>query len=95
LTTWALGFSSVLTDRVRKLAVLVVAHHWDSAFERYSYEALERQAGLTEGELDALRQARDPDLEDEAESVALLTVRAPLERGSLESGGGTTTLTGR
>jgi 4-carboxymuconolactone decarboxylase len=80
----AVRYSSVLTDRVRELAVLAVAHHWDSAFERYAHEALGRHAGLTEGELDALRDARDPDLEDEAESVALLTVRALLERGDLD-----------
>jgi 4-carboxymuconolactone decarboxylase len=80
----AVRYSSVLTDRVRELAVLAVAHHWDSAFERYAHEALGRQAGLTEGELNALRHARDPDLEDEAESVALLTVRALLERGDLD-----------
>ena len=37
------------------MAILVVAQAWDSAYERDSHELLGRDAGLTDQEIEALR----------------------------------------
>ena len=53
LTLQAVGasvrYNTVLTDRVREMAILVVAAHWGSDFERESHEAVGRACGLIEG----------------------------------------------
>jgi 4-carboxymuconolactone decarboxylase len=72
----AIRYGTALSDRVRELAVLVVAAHWDSAFERESHEAVGRAAGLTEAELEALREGAQPPLDDPEEAAALTLVRA-------------------
>ena len=54
----ALRYETSLSDRAREIAILVVAQHWDSAFEWYAHEAVGRNVGLTDGELAALRDLR-------------------------------------
>src|SRR3954447_3390311 len=44
----AVRYRSVLSDRAREAAILAVAAHWDSEFERYSHVPLARHVGLTE-----------------------------------------------
>ena len=51
----AIRYRTVLTDRARELAILLVAAHWDSAFERESHEAVARAIGFHEEELKAIR----------------------------------------
>jgi 4-carboxymuconolactone decarboxylase len=51
----AVRYRSQLPDRAREIAILIVAHSESSAFEVYAHEAVGRQAGLTDAELDALR----------------------------------------
>jgi hypothetical protein len=41
----AIRYRSSLTARIREMAILAVAAHWDSAFERYAHEAVGRAAG--------------------------------------------------
>src|SRR6476659_5793146 len=36
----AIRYRTGFTDRMRELAILLVAAHWDSAFERESHEAI-------------------------------------------------------
>ena len=78
LTLQAVGasvrYNTVLTDRVREMAILVVAAHWGSDFERESHEAVGRACGLTEAELSALRRGSVPDLADSVERLAVQTV---------------------
>jgi 4-carboxymuconolactone decarboxylase len=54
----AVRYETSLTDRAREIAILVVAVHWDSSFEWYAHEAVGRHVGLTDDELDAIRQGR-------------------------------------
>jgi 4-carboxymuconolactone decarboxylase len=54
----AIRYRTGFTARMRELAILLVAAHWDSAFERDSHEAIARAVGFSDAELDALR-ARD------------------------------------
>jgi len=51
----AIRYRGSLDDRCREIAILCVARVWDSAFERYAHEAVGARIGLTEDELQALR----------------------------------------
>jgi len=74
----AIRYRSSLTARIREMAILAVAAHWDSAFERYAHEAAGRAAGLTDGELRSLRDGEPLRLADPAELAAHDVVRALL-----------------
>jgi len=80
----AVRYRTGLTDRVREMAILLVAAHWDSAFERSSHEAVGRAAGLTDDELAVLRTGGAPELPDADEAAAIEVVRALLARGDLD-----------
>lgn len=79
----AIRYRSVLSDRLREIAILTVAAHWSSAFERYAHEPLGRRAGLTDTQIDALAAAGEVALEDPAEQVGLRIVRALLAAADL------------
>ncbi|MEU2265626.1 carboxymuconolactone decarboxylase family protein [Streptomyces olindensis] len=79
----AVRYESVLTDRVREMAVLAVAAHWNSTFEREAHEAVGRACGLTDSELSTLRAGGLPDLADPAERAALCATAALVEVGAL------------
>ena len=51
----AIRYRTGFTDRMRELAILLVAAHWDSAFERESHEAIARSLGFEPTELTAIR----------------------------------------
>ncbi|MEV3982550.1 carboxymuconolactone decarboxylase family protein [Nonomuraea sp. NPDC049758] len=79
----AVRYGSVLPDRARELAILVVAAHWGSDFERDAHEAVGRSCGLTEAELTAVRGGRPPGLSDPAERAAVLAARELTRTGML------------
>jgi 4-carboxymuconolactone decarboxylase len=87
LATQALGtavrYSSSLSDRVREMAILAVAAHWDSTFEREAHEAVGRTSGLAEPEMAALRAGRMPELTEPAERAVLRATTALLRHGTL------------
>lgn len=70
-----------LTPRLRELAILVVAAHWDSAFERRAHEAVGRASGLTDQEVADVRAGRVPDLADPVERAGIHVTRE-LVRGA-------------
>jgi 4-carboxymuconolactone decarboxylase len=72
----AIRFRTQLAPRIREMAILVVAQAWDSAYERDSHELLGRDAGLTDQEIEALRDGEDPGFADKQEEVAHSVVRA-------------------
>lgn len=51
----AIRYETALSARSREIAILLVAAHCDSAFERYAHEGVGRHIGLTETEIDSLR----------------------------------------
>ena len=79
----ALRFRTAFTKREREIAILVVAAHHRSAFEWYAHERIGRRAGLTDRELDALREGRAPLLGDVRERVVYEAVRQLAEDGDL------------
>jgi 4-carboxymuconolactone decarboxylase len=76
----AIRYRSQLAPRVREIAILVVAQVWDSAFERHAHERVGAAVGLTETELAALREGRDPLLTDITERTAWEFTRALVHR---------------
>jgi len=81
----AVRYGTALPDRVREMAILVVAARWDSPFEREAHEAVGRAVGLTEEEVQALREGRVPPLADPAEAACLTLTRA-LVAGDVDDG---------
>lgn len=79
----AVRYGSDLTDRVRELAILRVAGHWNCTFERSAHEAIGRAVGLSELEIAAAATGMQPDLSDPAESAALAVVEALVLGGDL------------
>ncbi|NRQ32006.1 carboxymuconolactone decarboxylase family protein [Nonomuraea sp. NN258] len=80
----AIRYRSTLTDRCREIAILVVANHCDSAFEREVHEGIGRGLGLTEDQLAALREGGPLDLPDATESAVLRVTRALVARRDLD-----------
>jgi 4-carboxymuconolactone decarboxylase len=56
----------------------MVAAHWGSAFERHAHEAVGRAVGLTDAELEAIREGGPAAYEDEAEAASARLVAAML-----------------
>jgi 4-carboxymuconolactone decarboxylase len=79
----AVRFRTSLDARSREIAILTVARHWDSAFERHAHEAVGRVSGLTDAELAAL-WAGDPTVfTDPGEQLIRSTVEALATGGDL------------
>ena len=79
----AVRYRSVLSARVRELAILAVGAHWNSDFELYAHVPLARHAGLTEAEIDGLVAGAEVSLADPAERVVVEVVRALLHASDL------------
>lgn len=77
-------YGTSLSDRIREMAILAVATHWDSAFERYAHEAVGRVSGLSEEEVLALRDLPQLQPEDPHEAAALDVARALLVHADLD-----------
>lgn len=80
----AVRYRTAFSDREREIAILVVARHWDSGFERYAHEAVGRVAGLTEQELAALRAAEYDIFEAESERCVAESAHALAAAGDLD-----------
>jgi 4-carboxymuconolactone decarboxylase len=80
----AVRYGTALSDRVREIAILAVAAHWDSAFERYAHEAIGRTVGLSDDIIAALRAGAEPPLTDPIEGAAYRVVHALLEQRDLD-----------
>lgn len=80
----ALRYETDLTPRAREIAILAVAAHWNSEFERYAHEHVGRDAGLSEDELAAIRDGLAPEFPDPYEDAVFRTARALAVRGDLD-----------
>lgn len=63
-----LRYRSSLPDRLKELAILFTARHWDAAFEWYAHAPLALKAGLPQPIVDAMAAGHAPEFEaaDEA-----------------------------
>jgi 4-carboxymuconolactone decarboxylase len=71
----AVRYDTRLDGRVREIAILVVAAHWDSEFEWYAHAAIARSLGLDDADLSGLRVGRFDTL-SEGEQLAARTAGA-------------------
>lgn len=74
----AIRYRTGFSDRARELAILLVAAHWDSAFERESHEAIARSLGFGDDDFAAIR-TRDVSGFDEDERAVGVAVIALLD----------------
>lgn len=76
-------YRTKLSGRVREMAILIVAAHWDSAFEWSAHESVGRSVGVTQDEMAAIRSKIVPNLADETErgciSLAMALVRGDID----------------
>jgi len=78
----AIRYRTGLTDRMRELAILLVAARWNSAFERESHEAIARAIGFSETELAGIRAQSIASFSGDEQKVARVVVE--LLDGDLE-----------
>ena len=78
----AIRYRTALSPRVREAAILLVAAHWHSEFERMAHEGVGRSVGLTEDELGALAAGSVPSTVSDEERPYLDATQALL-RGDL------------
>jgi len=79
--------TTALSTRDREIAVLTVARVLDSAYERFAHEAVARVAGLTDGEIDALRNGEPAGLDDARGRLVLATTAALASQNDLNDDG--------
>ncbi|MGA1362528.1 MAG: carboxymuconolactone decarboxylase family protein [Ilumatobacteraceae bacterium] len=77
-------FRGTLTARAREIAILCVAAHHRSEFERSAHESIGRSAGLTENEMAAIAVNGALTLSDPVEACVLRVSRTLLEVGDLD-----------
>lgn len=75
----AIRYESLLTDRCRELAILLVAARWNSTFERESHEAVGAAVGLTADEMSAVARSALPELTDPSERACVALTLALLD----------------
>lgn len=80
----AIRYRTSLSERIREMAILTVAAHCDSAFERYAHELVGRDIGLTEAELSMIRAENVLPLTDPRERVAIHIVRELVHASDLD-----------
>jgi alkylhydroperoxidase family enzyme len=80
----AVRYDSQLPARGREIAILLVGHHHDSAFELYAHTRAGRAAGLTDLDLAALAAGTPPAALTEVEAAMFAATRAILTRGTLD-----------
>lgn len=78
----ALRYGSSMPDRWREVAILIVASHHDAEVERYFHEPVARSLGLTEEQLDGIRDGRLDVLDGEEALIARATTEL-VEQGDL------------
>jgi 4-carboxymuconolactone decarboxylase len=80
----AVRYRTSLSTRAREIAILTVARHWDSAFERHAHEAVAHACGMTDAELSALRTGAADAFPDPVERLVLTVADALTSRGDLD-----------
>jgi 4-carboxymuconolactone decarboxylase len=79
-----LRYRGLASDRVREMSVLLVAAHYGCEYERKVHEVAARKADVPASVLATIRAGLVPELEDEAERLALEVVAALLTEHVVE-----------
>jgi alkylhydroperoxidase family enzyme len=81
---YAIRYELSLSRRAQEIAILMVARHRHSEFERFAHAQAALKAGLTEDDLTALAAGKPPDLDNDEERTVYETTRRILDTGSLD-----------
>lgn len=65
----AIRFETELDDRLRELAILIVAVRWQSQYEWFAHERIAREVGIGDAVIDALHAGAKPDFERDDEAL--------------------------
>jgi 4-carboxymuconolactone decarboxylase len=79
----AVRYRTSLSARTREIAILLVAAHWDSDFERRAHESVGAAAGVTADEMAEIRAGRVPPLDEPHERACAHLVHA-MARGDVD-----------
>ncbi|MPY70673.1 MAG: carboxymuconolactone decarboxylase family protein [Alphaproteobacteria bacterium] len=60
-------YAAAVPWKLRELAILMTARHWNAQYEWYAHEKEAQKAELDQGIIDAIRNRRTPSFTDEAE----------------------------
>lgn len=80
----AVRYRTALSDRAREIAILALAALRRSDFEWYAHERVGRRAGLTDGEIAAIRRGDEPPELSGTELAVLRTTVALAAAGDLD-----------
>ena len=81
----AIRYRTQLTDRCRELAILAVAADARSDFEWYAHEPIARAAGISDEDLHAVREGREPPGLDHTEALVWHATRALVSSRGLDA----------
>jgi 4-carboxymuconolactone decarboxylase len=80
---YAIRYELTLSRRAQEMAILMVAQHRQSEFERFAHAQAGLKAGLTEEDLAALAAGQAPTLRTGEEQVVYQATRRILDSGTL------------
>lgn len=80
---YAIRYELTFSKRAQELAILMVARHHRSEFERFAHERAGLRAGLAPADLDAIAAGREPTLHTDEERAVYEVTSAILASGSL------------
>jgi 4-carboxymuconolactone decarboxylase len=81
---YAIRYELSLSRRAQEIAILMVAQHRQSEFERFAHAQAGLRTGLTEDDLAALAAGKPPDLAGDEERTVYEATRQILDTGSLD-----------
>jgi 4-carboxymuconolactone decarboxylase len=81
---YAIRYELSLSRRAQEIAILMVAHHRQSEFERFAHAQAGLTAGLTPDDLAALAAGQPPGLDTAEERAVYEAARCILDTGSLD-----------
>jgi 4-carboxymuconolactone decarboxylase len=79
----AIRYHLHFSRRAQEIAILMVAHHRNSEFERFAHEQAGLKSGLTQQDIDAIFAGNAPDLRTAEEQAVYEATRAVLTAGTL------------
>jgi len=73
------------SERAQEIAILMVAHHRDSPFERFAHQQAGLKKGLTQEDINAILAGRPPTLVSGEEQAVYEATRRILDAGTLDA----------
>lgn len=73
------------SERAQEIAILMVAHHHDSPFERFAHQQAGLKKGLTQEDIDAILAGRPPALASDEDRAVYAATRRILDTGTLDA----------